>query len=154
MSDGTFGATADERPLEPELVEAIENHRFDPLTRLYWRNAKLDFRSVDGAAARASTRSRASPAWSRRARPTITRRCAALARDAEIAALRAEPRRGAAVVGSLPDPRFPQGDVRNSMRACSARFSAICAAPTGRLPVDWVAGHVAGSTAPTAISTR
>src|SRR5579863_2347668 len=46
MSDGTFGVTADEEGIDPEVVEAVENHRFDPLTRLYWRNSRLEFRSV------------------------------------------------------------------------------------------------------------
>ena len=48
MSDGTFGTTADLDELEPETVEAVENHRFDPLERLYWRSAKLDFRTARG----------------------------------------------------------------------------------------------------------
>ncbi len=46
MNDGTFGTTADVGGLEPEVVEAIENHRFDPLRDLQWRNSELDFRSV------------------------------------------------------------------------------------------------------------
>ncbi|TMK07272.1 MAG: disulfide oxidoreductase, partial [Alphaproteobacteria bacterium] len=46
MSNGTFGTTADQGPLDPELVAAVEEHRFDPLTRLSWRNTRLQFRSV------------------------------------------------------------------------------------------------------------
>ncbi|MEA2849875.1 MAG: ATP-dependent helicase [Rhodospirillaceae bacterium] len=46
MNDGTFGTTADVGGLEPEVVEAIENHRFDPLRDVQWRNNELDFRSV------------------------------------------------------------------------------------------------------------
>ncbi len=45
MSDGTFGATAELEGLDPEIVEAVESHRFDPLERLYWRNSRLDFGS-------------------------------------------------------------------------------------------------------------
>src|SRR5438105_7933098 len=45
MSNGTFGTTADQGPLDPELVAAVEEHRFDPLTRLSWRNTRLQFRS-------------------------------------------------------------------------------------------------------------
>src|SRR4029077_3569011 len=48
MSDGTFGVSADEDGIDPEVVEAVENHRFDPLTRLYWRNSRLEFRSLGG----------------------------------------------------------------------------------------------------------
>ncbi|MBV8653189.1 MAG: disulfide oxidoreductase [Alphaproteobacteria bacterium] len=46
MSDGTFGTTADLDELEPEIVEQVENHRFDPLERLYWRNSRLRFDSL------------------------------------------------------------------------------------------------------------
>src|SRR5947209_18310425 len=46
MNDGTFGTTADQGPLAPELVAAVEEHRFDPLERLYWRNSRLRFESV------------------------------------------------------------------------------------------------------------
>jgi len=47
LNDGTFGTTVDVGGLEPEIVEAIEQHRFDPLRELEWRNADLDFRSVE-----------------------------------------------------------------------------------------------------------
>jgi ATP-dependent RNA helicase SUPV3L1/SUV3 len=46
MNDGTFGTTAEVGGLEPDMVEAIENHRFDPLRDVQWRNSDLDFRSV------------------------------------------------------------------------------------------------------------
>ena len=46
MNDGTFGTTAEVGGLEPEMVEAIENHRFDPLRDVQWRNSDLHFHSV------------------------------------------------------------------------------------------------------------
>jgi ATP-dependent RNA helicase SUPV3L1/SUV3 len=46
MNDGTFGTTIDVGGLDEETVEAIENHRFDPLQDLQWRNSTLDFRSA------------------------------------------------------------------------------------------------------------
>ena len=46
MNDGTFGTTIDVDGLDAETVEAIENHRFDPLRDLQWRNSDLDFRSA------------------------------------------------------------------------------------------------------------
>ncbi|WP_425068619.1 helicase-related protein [Reyranella sp.] len=46
MNDGTFGTTAGVPGLDAEVVEAIENHRFDPLRDVQWRNSELDFRSV------------------------------------------------------------------------------------------------------------
>jgi ATP-dependent RNA helicase SUPV3L1/SUV3 len=46
MNDGTFGVTADAEPLDQETVEAIENHRFDPVRLAQWRNPDLDFGSI------------------------------------------------------------------------------------------------------------
>ncbi len=46
MRDGTFGSTGRCPPLEAELIEAIENHRFEPVRQLQWRNPDLSFRSV------------------------------------------------------------------------------------------------------------
>jgi ATP-dependent RNA helicase SUPV3L1/SUV3 len=46
MTDGTFGTTSEAGLMDPEIVEAVENHRFDPLRHLMWRNSALDFRSV------------------------------------------------------------------------------------------------------------
>ena len=48
--DGTFGTLAGgERPVEfaDEEVHAIEQHRFPPLTRLFWREAEPRFDSLD-----------------------------------------------------------------------------------------------------------
>ena len=45
MNHGTFGVTADVEGFEPELVEALEEHKFPPLRALYWRNADLDYTS-------------------------------------------------------------------------------------------------------------
>jgi ATP-dependent RNA helicase SUPV3L1/SUV3 len=44
--DGTFGTTGRCAPFEPELVEALQNHVFDSVKLLQWRNTALDFSSV------------------------------------------------------------------------------------------------------------
>ena len=44
--DGTFGTTLDVGPLDPEIVGAVENHMFEPVHRVYWRNSRLDLSSV------------------------------------------------------------------------------------------------------------
>jgi ATP-dependent RNA helicase SUPV3L1/SUV3 len=45
-TDGTFGVTADCEPMDPDLVEAVEEHRFEPVVAAEWRNANLDFSSL------------------------------------------------------------------------------------------------------------
>ena len=44
---GTFGVTGEAAPLDPGLIEAIENHRFAPISRLVWRNSALEFGTMD-----------------------------------------------------------------------------------------------------------
>ena len=93
MSDGTFGTTADEGLLDPAIVAAVEEHRFEPLTRISWRNtqAALRFgrraaaqprRAAAGARPRAGARRRRPPRAAaavaqcrgrRRSRPTPAR---------------------------------------------------------------------------------
>src|SRR5216110_578661 len=44
--DGTFGTTGRCDPFEPDLVQALESHRFEPVKVLQWRNTALDFASI------------------------------------------------------------------------------------------------------------
>jgi len=48
LRDGTFGTSGRCPPFDAELVEAIENHRFEPIRQMQWRNSDLDLRSVGG----------------------------------------------------------------------------------------------------------
>jgi ATP-dependent RNA helicase SUPV3L1/SUV3 len=47
MNDGTFGVTGGADPLDADLVSQVENHRYDPVRVLQWRNSQLDFGSID-----------------------------------------------------------------------------------------------------------
>ncbi|HEY4142295.1 MAG TPA: helicase-related protein, partial [Pseudolabrys sp.] len=44
--DGTFGTTGRCDPFDPELVQALESHTFEPVRMLQWRNSNLDFGSI------------------------------------------------------------------------------------------------------------
>jgi ATP-dependent RNA helicase SUPV3L1/SUV3 len=44
--NGTFGTTGRCAPFEPELVNALQNHSFESVKILQWRNSKLDFASL------------------------------------------------------------------------------------------------------------
>jgi ATP-dependent RNA helicase SUPV3L1/SUV3 len=44
-NDGTFGVTGNAAPFDGETVERLQNHEFDPVKILQWRNPKLDFSS-------------------------------------------------------------------------------------------------------------
>jgi ATP-dependent RNA helicase SUPV3L1/SUV3 len=47
LADGTFGSTGRCPPFEPEMVERLENHDFDPLRILQWRNPDLSFATLE-----------------------------------------------------------------------------------------------------------
>ena len=140
MADGTFGTTGEVGPLKPELVEAIEEHRFEPLELLYWRNADLDFRSLD--ALRRSLEAPPPEPYLRRPREAEdTAALAALAHDPEVA-----PRaRGPAAIRLLweicqiPDFRKLMSDAH--VRLLKRAFLHLVGAEA-RLPEDWIAAQL------------
>src|SRR5246500_2506341 len=141
MSDGTFGTTAEQTPLSSEIVEAVETHRFDPLTRLNWLNIRLAFDSV--AALLKSLDERPSLPGLVQAREADDHRALqALARNPDIGELAIHP--GAVrllwEVCQIPD-------FRKVMSESHTRLLAYCflhlAGPEERLPIAWVAGQMA-----------
>ena len=141
MSDGTFGTTVDQGPLEPELVEAIETHHFDPLTRLNWRNNRLRLESIP--ALLKSLDERPSVPGLVQAREADDHRALhALSCNPKIVALARNP--GAVrllwEVCQIPD-------FRKVMTESHTRLLAHCflhlAGPQERLPIAWIAGQMA-----------
>ena len=51
IRDGTFGTSGRCPPFDAELVELLEEHRFDQVAMLQWRNATLDFESIESLTA-------------------------------------------------------------------------------------------------------
>ena len=47
MNDGTFGVTGEAEAFEQETIDRLENHNFESLRVMQWRNRDLDFRSLD-----------------------------------------------------------------------------------------------------------
>ncbi len=45
--NGTFGVTGEARPFDEDEIAAIEGHKFDPVRKLQWRNAALEFGNVE-----------------------------------------------------------------------------------------------------------
>jgi ATP-dependent RNA helicase SUPV3L1/SUV3 len=141
MSDGTFGTTADEGPLDPAIVAAVEEHRFEPLTQLSWRNTRLRFDTV-GALLRALDERPPSPALVQTRDADDHRALQRLSRNAEVTGLATNP--GAVrllwEVCQIPD-------FRKVMSDSHARFLAQCfghiAGPVGRLPSAWVGAQMA-----------
>ncbi len=43
LNDGTFGITGECKEVNPEDIDFIENHKFEEIQSLFWRNSKLNF---------------------------------------------------------------------------------------------------------------
>ncbi len=43
LNDGGFGITGDCKEISPEEVELLENHKFEEIRTLFWRNSNLNF---------------------------------------------------------------------------------------------------------------
>jgi len=140
MSDGTFGTTAEQGPLNLEIVEAVEAHRFDPLTRLNWRNTRLRFESV--AALLKSLEERPSIPGLVQAREADDHRALqALARSQEIVKLAVHP--GAVrllwEVCQIPDFRKAMTDSHTRLLGhCFRHLAGL----EQRLPAGWIAGQM------------
>ena len=141
MSDGTFGASGELTGMDGELVEAVEQHRFDPLETLYWRNRRLDFESPGRLLESLEARPPA-PVLVRARDGDDQLALAALAQDPEIARRAGG---GAAVhllweVCQVPD--F-QKILSDQHAALLTRLYRHLMDGDGRLPADWVGRQVA-----------
>ena len=145
MRDGTFGTTGECPPMSEELVAQVENHTFEPLEYLHWRNSELDFSHVDALLSSLS----ASPPGPHLVRGNdasdfITLQ--ALSRDPDIMRLA----QGRPAVRTLWDtcqiPDFRKLADETHTRLCGRVFSHIVRDQT--LPPEWIAGNIAGLARP------
>lgn len=150
-TDGTFGVTGEAPPLDPDIVEAIESHSFEPLRRLQWRNPRLDFGSVEALIASLEAPSgHADLQRAREADDLATLRALSEMPDMR-GHLRARPRCGCS--GTSVRCRISARSRRPSMRASACGCTSSCAAAAAFRPIGCRRRSTA-STAATAISTR
>ncbi|MAC38645.1 MAG: ATP-dependent DNA helicase [Maricaulis sp.] len=139
-SDGTFGETADCRPFEPDVVEAVEAHTFAPVERLRWRNPDLDESSLDALQFSLGKPSR-HPALERVGEAMDERALGVLAADREVRE-RATGRDGVSRLWDacrLPD--FRKATLDAHARLVKSIYLHLTG-PGNRLPDDWLAGHL------------
>jgi ATP-dependent RNA helicase SUPV3L1/SUV3 len=141
MNDGTFGTTAELGPLDPELVEAVENHEFEPITGVSWRNSELDFRSV-GALVRSLEAPPALGELIRKRDAEDHQVLAVLARNEAVAAraTRRDTVRLLWEVCQIPDFRKMMTDAHPRLLS---QIYLHLTGPGGRLSADWVGAQIA-----------
>ena len=141
MTDGTFGTTADAGTIDEEVVDAVENHDFEPLRSIQWRNEDLDFRSPSFLL-KSLDRRPPVPELRRAPEADDQMTLAVLARDPDISAIATTPERTRLLwdVCQIPDFRKLLSDAHTRLIAAIFRQLSSSA---GRLDVDWVARQVA-----------
>ncbi|WP_425491347.1 helicase-related protein [Nitrospirillum iridis] len=141
LTDGTFGTTDEAPALDPELIDAVENHKFETLKTLMWRNVDLDFRSPQ-ALLRALEAGAPSPVLIRAREADDHLALQALAQDADLMRLANNPLAVRLLweVCQIPDFRKVLSDAHT--RLLSQIFRHLRDGPAGTLPQDWVAAQV------------
>ncbi len=140
LKDGTFGVTSRVEPFEDALVEALEQHRFDPVKTIQWRNRVLDFSSIDSLQASLDK----SPAREglAKAPPAIDEETLlTMARDPAIAGLADRRDRVALLWDICQVPDFRKIAPANHAELVATLFTYLVR--DGAIPDDWFAGQVA-----------
>ncbi len=145
LRNGTFGTTnnpygGDSPLLDPDVIEKIENHRFDPVPAARWRNARLDYHSPQSLLRSLETAPpREGLIRAREADDYLALKT--LLQDAD-AMHRAQSRDRVELlwhVCEIPDFRKSLHD--GHIRLLSQIYRHLCDR-NGRLPADWVQGQL------------
>ncbi len=140
MRDGSFGTTAGCAPIDDELAEAVENHSFEPLDQLAWRNSTLDFTSVDGLLA-SLVAPPPRPGLVRGRDASDLETLLSLAREREVRDLAMGARRVRTLWDCCQIPDFRKLADDSHARFCARVFGHLARAE--QLPAAWLDGQVA-----------
>ncbi|KAA9010237.1 helicase-related protein [Histidinibacterium aquaticum] len=139
MNHGTFGVTGEAPEIDEGVVERITSHSFQPVKKLHWRNARLEFGSV-GRLIGSLEQKTDDPWLSRMREADDLQALKALAADAEVQARASD---GASVrllwdVCRIPDFRgISHGEHAGLLRQIFGYLHE-----NGRVPDDWMARQV------------
>jgi ATP-dependent RNA helicase SUPV3L1/SUV3 len=138
--DGRFATLEPLPPLPRPTVRALEEHRFLPDERVFWRNHDLDLDSVEGLLA--SLRRRPSRAWLRLADDAEDLAAAtALYRMPEVQELAQGTERVTLFWEVCQIPDFRQLPFDDHFKLQAAIYQQLCR-PPGRLAAHWIEAHL------------
>lgn len=142
MRDGTFGTTGDCKPLPDEMVDKIQNHQFEALKTLAWRNPELDFTSIDALLDSLAAPPPA-PGLSKGHDATDHITLSMLARESEIRRLAQGRARMQLLWDACSVPDFRKLADDSHTKLCGTIFQHL--ATDGALPEDWMAAQIAST---------
>ena len=135
MNDGTFGCTGEAEAFDQETIDRLENHNFDAIRSLQWRNPDLDFGSLERLRRSLTTLPQRDGLTRAQAGPDI-QALEAVARDSDITGL-AKSRNDVELLWSA----CQMPDYRNISPAEHAhlvgRVFQFLASPPGYISEDW-----------------
>ncbi len=140
MNDGTFGTTMEAGILPDDIAERIQEHRFDALEQIFWRNTDLDMSSL--AALRNTLNQRPTqPGLSRTRTADDEVILDRLRKEADIVSqVKGKERvRQLWDVCQIPDFRGVMSDAHANLVMSIYRHLTT---GTERLPTDWIAANV------------
>ncbi|WP_338333287.1 helicase-related protein [Acetobacter sp. LMG 32666] len=138
--DGTFGTTGECPPLPDAMAEAVETHKFEPLSFLWWRSSKLDFTSPQ--ALHASLCQKTPHPSLRPAEPAADMQTlSALMQTPAVRTLATTAQNTRLLWEICQIPDFRKLGLDSHIRLCGQLFSIL--AKDGRLPSSWLKGRLA-----------
>lgn len=142
MNDGTFGVTAEVIPPDDDVIRRIENHDFESIRHIFWRNSNLNFTSLPHLLASLEDRPPRSELMRAPPAPDLAA-LSILAQDSDIAS-RASHREGLRLlweVCQIPDYRKTLSEAH--ARLLAQLFMRLTdPAFGGQLPTEWVANQM------------
>jgi ATP-dependent RNA helicase SUPV3L1/SUV3 len=138
--DGTFGTTGRCDPFEPELVQALESHVFEPIRMLQWRNSDLDFSSI-GALQASLTRPPREEGLTRAPTGEDILVLEHAARNDEVRGLAREPKAVERLWDVCQVPDYRKIAPATHAELVVTLYSFLMR--KGNIPTDWFAEHVA-----------
>ena len=140
MNEGTFGVTGDVTGLDPETVQAIENHRYDPVRQIFWRTPTLDYSDLE-ALVESLKKGPSQPGLARVREPDDERVLREIMREEEVTKRVQNPEHVRLLweVCQVPDFRKTIGG--DHARLLGRIFKHLSAGQA--LPADWIADQVA-----------
>ena len=138
-TDGTFGVTGDCPDIDPDLVTAVENHRFDPVEAAEWRNAKLDFHSLP-MLMRSLSAQPDRPGLKLSAEALDETSLRRMAQSEEVQDLCRDPDNLRLLWEVCQTPDFRKASLDEHQRLLQSIFGQLTAGPR-RVPDDWIEGQ-------------
>jgi ATP-dependent RNA helicase SUPV3L1/SUV3 len=138
--NGTFGTTGRCDPFEPELVQALESHSFEPIRTLQWRNSALDFSSLGGLQASLAM----TPSEPGLTRAPVGEDILVLehaARDEDVRALACDRRAIERLWDTCQVPDYRKIAPANHAELVMTLYGFLMR--EGNIPTDWFAGQLA-----------